>query len=416
MAAGLKVMCSILSGHVGGGLQESSVKHLNGNQLPPALLTRMGYLHKTINGFCGFLSGFIDAPTSYNFVPPPATPTDSCVKSWTLYSTLSQTYQGFSPHVIAESGTGVSGLAGAGNNCPTSTGYPASYNPITGTDTHWGFSTVPFGAFAPVDASSLTDTNYNQVEHSGTTLVQQLTNVLSGLIDVAGIFNNCKSDFLAKAFSSTWATPFGDIFYKDIAAFNGMDCASVNPSTYDSSIQSTGPATIPPGLWGGIAAACGWRISPSGSVGGGNFTLFRGQAKLDNTVSQPLTVPFWIGHYVSLSPNQQWWDTNGHTEGWENTFYGNHGSWPHASLTIFRQGVLAVGDVIANESIGIFNLPFPTNGPFPIRSIADAPVTGEYYFVVIGQDPAAWAKQQGAVFDVTADNTNLTADNTTETI
>jgi len=232
----------------------------------------------------------------------------------------------------------------------------------------------------------------------------------SGLIDPSTFYTTSVGDFFAKSFSSTWATAFGDIYYKDVNASLGMSVSGISPSVYNSSIQSSGPAGATAATLSGIAASCGWTITPQANNGGGGFIIFRGQAKLDSTVTQAQNIPFWIGLATIMNPNQPWWDANGNEESFTGTTYGSHGSWPTRTLAIVRQGVMNGGDVIANESSGQFNLPFPAQVPFPIQAIADSPIVAQFYFVVIGQDPAGWAKQYGYKFAVSADNANITAD------
>lgn len=465
-------MCSILEGHVRGGLQESPVKHLNGNQIKPAVLTRMGYAHKVINGMPGFMSGCYgllftdysyDSPPSQTLVPPPATPYESCVRRWTLYSTLVQVYNqtdkvwifttGGSDTAYTIAGTystvpnpdngrygvdGYTGGSGLVGNCPANATVPTALNPASGNSHHWGFQD-PGTNCGCVTAATISDTFWEKVRYDiyggGAALPfysapmrsaqAKLQNTLSGPVDCAAFYSSVYTDFFNKSFSSTWATAFGDIYYKDIHARWDMDLTSVSPATYDGSIQSSGPDLIGSGAGNlsGIYARNGWMITANGAdstagyipginPGGGAIMLFRGQSKLDISVSVPENLPFWIGLAKIVAPNQMWWDANGNYENFTNNYFGNHGSWPTLSLSIIRQGTMNPGDVIAYESTGVFNLPFPTVPPFPIQSYADAPVIGMYYFVVIGQDPAGWAKQYGYHFDVLANNSYVSADNT----
>ena len=455
-------MCSIMEGHVRGGLQESPVKHLNGNQLLPVVSSRMGYCHKQINGLVCFESGYYGkylydwpyaSPVMNQAVTPPSSPAASCQLQWTIYTTLTQIYSmtglvwlfedfydysgtlypggnylNFTPPGIVinrfgapytqiiynETCTAVSGMSG---NCPTSGGYPTSVQPITGAGSNhqWGYASPTLFNISTNFYNDGSVTNYlwdiysggpgfiyNAPSHS---FKGRLLNQFSGAVDLVGIFNSCKSDFFGRAFSNTWSTAFVNIYYKDCVATNGMDASTVSPSTYDSSIQTSGPVGTSVSLPSGIAAACGWAISSGAAGSGGGLVIFRGQAMLDGSISQPYNTPFFIGRSRKMSPNQPLWDANGNSISWPNPY-------PTGSLSLLRSGMMNPGDIIANESTGIFNLPFPANGPFPISSYADSPITQDMYFVVIGQDPASWAKQYGYVFDQTTDNSNITADNT----
>lgn len=423
MAAGLKVCCSILEGSVK-SLKESPVKQLQGNELNPVILTRMGYTQKIINGFSGIYSGKYGVLFRENFpsstifyVPPPSTPYESFSRQWNLYSSFTQTYNctglGWDSSTgtevtigTAESFTGVSGLSG---NCPTVSGYPSSSNPNSGTSTKWG-PQKPSGMSDPYDKaiqSSLSDTSLNQknwASYYGSPpypppngySLSTYDWVLSSAVDVSGVFSSCKSDLLSKSFSSTWATPYGDIYYKDYAANIGSNISGVSSSVYNSSIQSTGPTGVNLVLLGGIHASCGWMISSAGSAG---LSTFKGQAKLSASGS---SVPFWIGKASLMSPNQPWWDTSGTYSTNPGNFYtGTTDVWPIRSISFIREGTLTTSDLIAYESTGVFNLPFPTEIPFPIQSVSGSPIYSVFYFAVIGQDPAGWAKQNGYNFGTT---------------
>lgn len=459
----MKVMCAIISGRVGSGagqsaLQESPVKHLNGNQLPPAVLTRMGYLHKRINGFASFLSaqllspGYVvalfpdygyDVPPSQTLIPPPVTPYDSCLRAWKLYTTATQVYTSngtfwdystgtvISNGVTVETFTGVASLSG---NCPTTAGYPATSNPDAGTNTGWGCfaGNMPAGTIncVSVDSTNFSDTYFRQIRYvtySGGAILPfysspykmysaDYTTTLSGLISLPPIYTGCYNDFFAKSFSSTWATAFGDIYYKDFLVNPGDNIAGVSPATYNGSIQSSGPLGVSAAGLPNIAAKCGWTISDQGSSsgGGGGLCIFRGQSKLDSTFSFPIDIPFWIGECTQMSTTVQWWDSGGNHEGWNNSYYGTHGHFPLVEIKVIRHGVINPGDIISNDQspTSPFYLPFPTVPPFPVLSVGDAPVVARYFFVVIGQDPAGWAKANNLHYSVTADNTFITADNT----
>ncbi len=429
MAIGLKVMCSIQSGNVGGGLRESPVKALNGNQLRPVLLTRMGYACKGVNGIAGYYSGMYDnqavlvAPGVYAPWPYAKNAVDDMNRQWTLYSGLVINYSNSLPGASPDSFTYTSSLAGTAPQ----TSYVQTNPSLSASDHDWGKS--PSNGNYQCQITS--DTSWAQQQYDPVipphAIFATWSLSLSGGIDVAGIYSAVHGDFFGASFPSLFTSGFQNIYYKDFpATISGAQLAPslINPAEWDGSITLGSPYTGGPYYTGGstytafagagtllsgIAAANGWRISGSAIGGGGNITIFRGQATLDTTVVQP-AVPFWIGLYTEAT-----WSPVSFYDGTKSSPQPKAA--PIKSIKLFRIGKLPTdGTIIAYESSGIFQLPFPAQTPFPIQDFAGLGVVARYYFVVVGQDPESWASQYGYVFDLTADNANVTADNTTVTL
>ena len=429
MAIGLKVMCSIQSGNVGGGLRESPVKALNGNQLRPVLLTRMGFCCRQVNGLLGYFSGMYDnqavlvSPGVYAAWPYAKNAVEDMQRQWSLYSGVTITYSNSLSTASPSSFTYTSSLSGTAPQ----TSYVQTNPGLSASDHDWGQS--PSNGNYQCQITS--DSSWSQQQYDPVipphAIFATWNLSLTGGVDPGAVFAGMKGDFFGASFPTLFSSGFQNIYYKDFPATTSsaqLAPSFINPSEWDGSITLGSPYTGGPYYTGGssytafggggtllsgIALASGWRISASAINGGGNITIFRGQATLDTTVTQP-GQPFWIGVYTEAT-----WSPI--------TFYDGTKSSPPPqaapikSIKIYRTGILPTdGTIIAYESTGIFQVPFPADAPFPIQDFAGLGVVARFYFVVVGQDPESWASQYGYVFDLTADNANFTTDNTTVTL
>jgi len=455
---GLKVQCSISESFTK-NLTESpmSGSALSGNQLTASILSRFTNGVRIINGFTSFFSGYENVGTanqidvngfwipdatnttgkvadsfgysssyyipSSSVAPTSSTMYDLTVEQTSYYKTRKDNFYwngiNFSSHTdvgLPDSGSPVydyttnsypqtySGSSATVLNYPTVNGYPTSFDPIDGTSSIWSLEPPPMynQFFQGLQQDIHSRTNMvNGVFASSIgvyyiPLVGYVDVNLSNPIDLAVEYNRVKDNTIARGFPTafTSSTGFG-VSYNTLPSYYGDTITAASSASYNDALVSgsTNSYTAP---LANINAYNGWTISnnfinPVSSVAG-NITIKTaiGQSKVSGSGSPDQN--YFIG-LVTDSTHPQTWNVTGSLI----SFGGSHFA---RRIDFISSGVLTVNQVIGyNASIsGGIDLPFPTDGPFPIINESGTGVYRKHYFAVIGQDPTSWCRNNGYQF------------------
>ena len=230
-------------------------------------------------------------------------------------------------------------------------------------------------------------------------LVGTTTSILSSPVDVSGAYAATSGALLSQPFPpSNWTDSnfLGwHMTFKDApqVVTPNYPVRGLNASSYTSApvvvTDSTGANDFfrPTG-----AVACsGWSVNVSGRA----FTVFRGQVRNTSTFDGT----YWVGR----------------CQGAANSAGGSTLiiSVVTASATLKASGTKDSG----GNYLDRVECPFVTSNPFPFASIGNYPITGDCFFIVVNQTPAAWAAANGYVLttgpstkDASADTTDASTD------
>jgi hypothetical protein len=383
----MKVQCSILESQLR-ALKESPMRALNGNQDAPPISKRFANARRILHGMRGLLA---EPGVGFGALHPPPHPIPSSplqLYQWlaTLYATrvdqASVSGRGFTA-----SYTGRCFYSGAGR-APQVSGYPYSYDGsgLTGTGTGfdsyagWAGDSPPnLGlALAGARGGAVTamDSYSADLAELGTFQLQ-----FSDLIDHAPDYLAIRNELLAQDFNSNFAINGPSITYDD--APQSGETAGINPAAYSGAAIVSAAAGSE--IIHNVACSSGWRFN------GGNvqdLLVFRSQAK----VSTAGPHYYWIGRWrESVGAASQ--------DGYASpTSSGRPGIL--RQIDFVSDGFLDQNQTIGGGAADVV-LPFPASNPFPINALSssgvdDGPVISEFYFAMIGSDPAGIAARVGA--------------------
>lgn len=396
----MKIMSAVLESRVKACV-ESPCKALNGNQDTPGIETRHLTSTKWINGIARYDSGLQWG--NFSPLPYPGDDLDRYRKDWELYSEQRDIQVWNSTHGDI-SYDGHSAINGAGQ-VPSVVGKPDHlqhfYEAPDGVD-HWigigdefaGSPPINYDNFLTLDSTSPTSVvwDFSGFDFSGP-ISQQINITLSGLINVASVYNQARNDFLAAQWDHYWPLtqshfPYqtGGIVWNEfhLGRVGGAVHVGVpNQASYNGAQQRLNVNSGAPFIRG-ITCMSGWDINA------GVLNMIRGSLHL-NQIATPTNgvQTYFIGRW----------------RGGPQVLTGS-GLW-HFRIDIIGGGIVNEPDT--NYAAGInpfvsdpsspfyYEVPFPGSAPFPIAGFFTQPVIQDYNFCVIGQSAAGWAAANGYV-------------------